>query len=291
MRSLGKRVDSFDVVLNIFFIFVCMLMIYPFWFVIIGSLMEYSEYAKSTFIFWPKSFNIDGYKFIWEQGQIFAPFWNTVLITLVGTLVSLAFTAVAAYGLARRFPGSKALYFLIILTMFIDAGLIPLYVLYKNMGMINKMPVFIIPRLCNAFFLVVMRTHFLSFSSEIVESAEMDGCGHLRIFVQIVLPLSQAILATIALFYAVDYWNTFFTSVFFVYDAEKRTLQDYLYRIISNLSSDMSNNSAGGSSSNFVNNTAIQMGSVVIAVLPILVVYPFLQSYFVKGVMIGSVKG
>jgi putative aldouronate transport system permease protein len=212
---------------------------------------------------------------------------TNIIITVFGTLYSLLFTAFSAYGLSKKFPGSRLIMILIVFTMFFSGGLIPQYVLYRNLRLINNILVYILPASVNTFNLIVMRTYFMGFVPDIEEAARIDGCSTFGIFFRIVLPLSAPILATIGLFYAVSYWNTFFPSVFFITDNNLRTLQDFLYRIVMVTDAE----DLGLYASKTVSMSSVKMATTIMVILPILIVYPLLQKYFVQGATIGAVKG
>jgi ABC-type glycerol-3-phosphate transport system permease component len=289
----GIKKDPFQVVLILFFVVLAFSMLYPFWHTMMGSIMPYSEYLRKSFLIWTTSPTLENYQHILEQGDIFSPMRVTVFITIVGTLSSLLFTAYAAYGLSKRFPGSVLIMVLIVITMFVNPGLIPRYLVMKKLGLLNSYLVYLLPfpALCNTFNLIIMRTYFGAFSREVEESALMDGCSHFGVFFRIVLPLSKPILATIALFYAVQFWNTFFQSLFFVTDPDKQTLQHYLYAIVRDQLDQRELEAGADLGGQKMYLQTLKLANVMVTVIPIIVVYPFLQKYFVKGIMIGSIKG
>jgi len=176
---------------------------------------------------------------------------------------------------------------MIVFTMFFSGGLIPQYVLYRRLGLLNNILVYILPSSINTFNLIVTRTYFQGFLPDIEEAARIDGCNAFSIFFKIVLPLSGPMLATIGLFYAVSYWNMFFTSVFFITNNNLRTLSDFLYRIVRATEAE----DLGYYVSKVVSISSVKMATTMLVILPILIVYPMLQKYFVKGATIGAVKG
>ena len=284
-----------DYALVIFFALLSIITLYPFWHCLVGSLISYGEYMQSTLLLWPKEFTLDSYRFVFDQGKIFSPMKVTALITVVGTAVNLMITSLMAYGMSKSYPGDKLVSYLVVLTMFVSAGLIPNYMLFRDLKLINNIWVYIVPSMINTFYLIILRTNFANFSKEVEEAAIIDGCSEFGVFFRIVLPLSKPILATIALFTAVDYWNTYAASVYYVTDAGKKTLQDYLYMLLSDNATN-----AGGMGASAVGATAgksavfsenIKLANTMIAILPIMLVYPFLQKYFTSGIMVGAVKG
>ncbi len=281
----GNTVST--VVIHAFFILVCVVMIYPFWHTIIGSLLKYDEYFGKAVFLWTTAPTLEAYRVILNTGLITAPMSNTIAITLVGTALSLFVTAFVAYGLSKDFPGKSLIMALIVFTMFFKGGIIPNYILYKQLGLTNTRAVLILPALINTFNLIILKTQFTGFPAELEEAARIDGCKEFGIFLRIVIPLSIPMLITIGLFYAVSYWNTFFPSLFYITKNHLRTLQDYLYRIIKTQNAE----DLGMYVSRTVSLESVRMAAIVMAIIPIVVVYPFLQRYFVKGAMVGAIKG
>lgn len=282
-----KKISISTVLIHFLFIFLSIIMLYPFWYTLVGSFMGYKEYFEKVVFLWPSKPTLEAYKLTFKTGLINNPMRTTIFITVVGTAYSLFVTSFVAYGLSKRFPGSKFIMSFIVFTMFFSGGLIPTYILYRNLGLINNILVYILPMSINTFNLIVLRTNYAGFPVELEEAALIDGYNEFGIYFKIVLPLSKTILATIGLFYAVSYWNTFFTSLFYVSDAKMRTLQDYLYRIIKVTEAE----DLGMYTSKTVSFQTVKMANIIIVIAPIVLVYPFLQKYFVKGVMIGAVKG
>jgi putative aldouronate transport system permease protein len=290
-----KSSRPLDYVLIVFFALLSIITLYPFWHCLVGSFISYGEYMQSTLLLWPKEFTLDSYRFVFDQGKIFSPMRVTALITLVGTFINLIITSSMAYGMSKSYPGDKLVNFIVVLTMFVGAGLIPNYMLLRDLKLLNSVWVYIIPSMINTFYLIIMRTNFANFPKEVEEAAIIDGSSETGVFFRIVLPLSKPILATIALFTAVDYWNTYAASVYYVTDAGKKTLQDYLYMLLSDNATNASGmgasaiGSTAGKSAVFSEN--IKLANTIIAILPIMLVYPFLQKYFTSGIMVGAVKG
>ena len=282
-----RRLSLFTIINGTLFVLLATAMLYPFWHTLMGSLMGHKEYMDKTLFLYPSRPSLAAYKLVLQVGLIQAPMRNTILITAVGSIYSLFVTAYSAYGLSKRIPGATLTMYLIVFTMFFHGGLIPSYIIYRKLGLINNVLVYILPMTINSFNLIVMRTYFQGFAKEIEEAAVIDGCGQFGLFFRIVLPLSKPILATIGLFFAVSYWNTFFASLFFINDTEKRTLQDYLYRIIR--ATDPEDLGMYNSEKVFIE--AVKLANIILVVAPIILLYPFLQKYFVKGIMIGAVKG
>jgi putative aldouronate transport system permease protein len=287
-----KRLYLFDIVNYIFFTILCIVMIYPFWHTMIGSFMTFGEYTNTRFLLIPRKPTLIAYKQIFEEGDIYRPLVNTVLMTAIHTVTAIFSTSYVAYGLSKKVPGQRVMMFLFIVTMYFNAGLIPTYILFKQLHVLNTYMVYIVPSLIGVWNLIIFRSVFISFDQNLIEAAKIDGYSEFYIFLKIVLPLSKATLAALALFAAVGMWNNLFTSLFFVPDPKKKLLQEYLYRLVNestiNASSTVQSVEYAG---DFVPKETIKLANTVVSILPIILVYPFLQRHFTKGVMIGAVKG
>lgn len=276
-----------DALIHLLFIVVCILTLYPFWHVIMGSFMQYDEYYAKSLFLWVSNPTLDAYEIVFKNGKFVPAMCNTIGITLIGTVWSLFFTSLAAYGMSKQFPGRRVMMVLIVMTMFFNGGIIPQYIMYRQIKLLNNYLVFVLPATINTYNFVILRTNFQNFPQEIEEAARIDGCSDFKIFLRIVLPLTVPMLITISLFYAVAYWNTFFKSVFFITKDNMRTLQDYLYRIINAQDAE----DLGMYVSNTVSMETVRMANIVMSILPIIIAYPIMQKYFVKGAMVGAVKG
>jgi putative aldouronate transport system permease protein len=276
----------------IFFVILCALMAYPFWHVIMMSFSSAEATAKGGLFLWPKGFNIDVYLSVFKNPQIYTGYGTTLMVTITGTLFGVLFTATTAYALSKKhLPFGAVLMALVLFTMIFNGGMIPNYLLIKNLGLINNRLALILPGLINAYNTIIMRTFFLSLPSSLEESAKIDGANDVHIFITIVLPLSKAVLATIALFMAVGYWNDFFSTVLYINSGDKWSMQAVLRYMITNTAQAFQRAGVAVQDMTNVTEATIKAGSIVVATVPILIVYPFLQKYFVKGVMLGSVKG
>jgi putative aldouronate transport system permease protein len=260
------------------------------------SLSEAHEIFKNPMMLWPKSFTLESYKYIFNTPVLLKAFGITVFVTVVGTFLNLVFTATGAYGLSKtHIPGHKFLLWIVIIPMLFGAGLIPMYILLKNIGLLNSVWVLIIPQLVAPFNLILMRNFFWSIPESLEESARIDGASEFRVLWSIILPLSKPVIATVGLFYAVGHWNDYFSGLFFISDNSKWPLQMVLRSIIIDfnmLNMGSQNTSTLNDSSRLVVQPEnIKAATIIFAIVPILIVYPFLQKYFVKGIMLGSVKG
>lgn len=288
----GKPEIAFSIFNYIFFTLLCIVMVYPFWHVIMMSLSSVEATAKGGVFLWPKGFNLETYAKVFNDPSIWSGYFTTILVTLSGTFFGTLFTATTAYPLSKKYlPFSKATLLLVLFTMLFSGGMIPGYLLMKNLGLIDNRLSLILPGLVSAYNVIIMKSFFQSLPESLEESAKIDGATEVTVFWKIILPLSKATIATIALFTAVGYWNDYFSTVLYINTKERWALQAVLRYMLTNTNQAMQ--SAGVSVAAATNVTAatIKSASVVVATVPILCVYPFVQKYFVKGVMIGGVKG
>lgn len=247
----------------------------------------------SRLMIWPKGWNGASYRFLLQNEALLRSFGITVFITVVGTALNLLFTSTAAYVLSRReLPGVAGFTVFVVVTMVFSAGIIPGYIVVRSLGLIDSVWAMIFPGMISAFNLLLMRNFFWSVPDHLIESAKMDGAGELRILFRLMIPLSLPAMATIGLFYAVGHWNEFFRGIFYLNDSRKWPLQVLLRGII--IQADL--NEIGVNNQNLYggvryNLLTIQSAAIMAATLPIVLVYPFLQKYFVKGMLLGSVKG
>ena len=265
--------------------------LYPFLNVIAYSLSGYNAVLSGRVTFYPIDFTLDAYKQILGRSQIWMSMKSTVIVTVLGTFLSLFLTVCAAYALSRDYlPGRKFFTGLILFTMYFSGGMIPTFLVVKQLGLYDTLAALFIPQSVNVFNFIVMRTFFRELPKELEEAARIDGASDIQTLARIILPLSLPIFATIGLFYAVGYWNSYFDALLYVQDPNKYTLQ---LRLRSLLFGGELNNSAANQEGlgTQVMSQSLKMATVAVSTIPILVVYPWLQKYFVKGVMVGSVKG
>lgn len=262
---------------------------YPLAGVIGTSFASQTDIIKSSgLVLWPDHPTLDAYRTIFTGGVVTRALIVSVGITVFGTLASLLVTVGMAYGLSRRdVTGSRFILMTALFTMLFNAGIIPNFLLVKGLGLYDTYAALVMPTLVSAFNLVVLRSFFMNLPEELYDAAKVDGAGDFRILVRIVLPLSKAVLAVISLFYAVTYWNAFFNSLLYLNDSDKWPLPMVLRTYV--LQGQSLNAASAGEV--LAPQQAVQMAVLVIAVVPILCVYPFLQRYFTKGVLTGAVKG
>lgn len=277
--------------IGVFLAFFCVIIILPFWTVFVKSFMSDTDIMNNPLALWPTNFQTEGYVTIFTN-EIYAfdrAFINSVYITLAGTLYQLAITTLTAYALSRkRLRGKKIFMFYFLFTMYFSGGMIPYYLIIKELGLRDTLEVMYLPAYMSMFNMLIMRSYFLGLPQELEEAATIDGAGNFRIFITMILPLSASILATIALFISVGLWNNWYTAMLFIQTHEKRPMAYALQVIIERSRGTSAEN---GSGLTMMVGESIQYAGIVVSVVPIMCVYPFLQKHFTKGVMIGSIKG
>lgn len=290
-KSIGERI--FDVFNVIFLIFLMVISVYPLLYVLFASFSDPLRLMQNQgFLYKPLGFTLKGYEMVLKNPNILRGFANTLFYVVVGTSINLLLTSISAYVLSRKgLLWGRPLMIMVTITMFFSGGLIPFYLLIDKLGMINTRWAIVIPGAISVWNLIVMRTSFMGIPDSLEESARIDGANDFTILFKIILPLSKATLAVMALFYAVGQWNSWFNANMFLRDRSKYPLALVLREIL--ISNDVKEMTSGAGQ--FVKDDAykslIQYCTIVVATVPILFVYPFLQKHFVKGVMIGSVKG
>ena len=293
LRQMKGSDLAFELLIYFIGILVFFIAIYPMWFVLIASFSDPGMVTNGKVWFWPRGFNVDGYNAVFEDSRIFNGYKITIIITVLSTLLSLFVTVPCAYALSRRdFKIRRPLMLFFIFTMYFNGGLIPTYLtISKTLHLDNTIFVLIIPFCLNVYNLIVCRSFFeSSIPQELLESAKLEGCSNTRFFTSIVLPLSKAIISVIMLYYVVAKWNDYFTALIYVRDAGLKPLQIILRDIL------LMNEALPGSNSYQSSDTLrlqelIRYSSVVVAMVPVMILYPLIQKYFEKGVMIGALKG
>ncbi|HYK73747.1 MAG TPA: carbohydrate ABC transporter permease [Pseudoneobacillus sp.] len=294
--KLNRRTKSeyiFDNINVLIMIMVCAITIYPIWYVIVNSLNNGVDAMGGGIYWWPREFTFENYKAVFANPGILTSFAVTVTKTVIGTLTHVFFTAMVAYALSRKDLYGRNIYMVIgIITMFFSGGLIPYFLLIRDLGLFDNFLVYIIPTLFNFFHLIIFVSFFRELPTSLEEAAKIDGANDFMIFIKVILPLSMPVIATIALFQGVYQWNDYFAGVIFVNNPDLQPIQTYLYKVVAESSSNqMMANAPGGITTKTVTSQSIKLATMVVTTLPIMLVYPFLQKYFVKGMLIGSVKG
>lgn len=291
-----KKIELFDIINTILMIILMVVMIFPFWYSLVGSFNEGNDYIRGGVYLWPRKFTLMNYEAVFRDKTIISAFIITILKATLGTFSSLFVTCLAAYALSRPNLKYKKFYIpFMMLTMYFGGGLIPYFILIKDMGLYDTFWVYIIPGLFSVWNMIIIRSFFAELPASLIESAKIDGAGEYCIFFKIILPLSKAVLAAITLFSVVGHWNSYFDSMMYTSSVELQTIQLFLKKVITDAGA------AQGLASQAmqqipevamsVTPQTIKLAAMVVTALPIICVYPFLQKYFAKGVMIGSVKG
>ncbi|OYN84739.1 ABC transporter permease [Parenemella sanctibonifatiensis] len=268
------------------------LVVVPFWMVIMTSFADEVQIGREGgLVFWPQNPSLTAYKAILGGGQVTQALGVSIFVTLVGTGLSLLATTMLAYALSQRqMLFNKFILFMVLLTMLFSAGMIPVYLTVRQVGLLNSVWSLIFPVLISGFNTIVMRAFFMNLPQELSQAARIDGASEMRIFANIVLPLSKPILAAIGLFYAVTYWNVYFSALLYLNDASKWPIQLILRQYLVN-QSQINPDQMEIAQEMMPPQPALQMAILVVALVPIAMVYPFLQKHFTKGMLTGAVKG
>ena len=293
----AKRLSTSDYIFNIivysFSIMILLAVVYPVYFIIIASFSDPYAVSGGKVWFYPVGFTLDGYKELLRHNDIWRGYWNTILYTVVGTFIGLAVNIPAAYALSRKdLFGRNAIMFLFVFTMFFNGGLIPTFLTIKDFHLYNTFWVMVLPFSVSVYNIIVARTFFsTSISPDLWDAARIDGCGNLRYFFKIVLPLSKAILSVIGLWTAVGQWNSYFNALIYLKDTRLYPLQIILrdILIINNVQSALGTGEAAQIALRLAN--LMRYSIIIVSTVPIMILYPFVQKYFNQGVMIGAVKG
>jgi len=289
-RSWGDRV--FDVCNVALMIVLCLVTVYPFLFVLFASLSDPVWVVQMRgLILFPKGFTTEAYKLVFENPAITTGYMNTLFYVIVGTALNILMTSFGAYALSRQnVMWKNPVMFMIVFTMFFNGGLIPTYLLVEHLGMLDTRWALIVPSAMSAFNLIVMRTAFQSIPVSLEESAKLDGANDFTVLFRIVLPLSMPVVAVMILFYGVSHWNGWFNALIYLRTRDLYPLQLILREILITNSTDSMITGVASGDKMPVGET-IKYAAIIVATVPILCLYPFLQKYFVKGVMIGAIKG
>ena len=270
-------------------------MVYPLWYIVVGAFNEGVDYMRGGVYFWPRQFTLDNFRAVFVNPAILNAFLITIAKCVVATAGTLLVTGLASYAIIRPQLRFKKFYLgYIMFTMFFGGGLIPFFVLITQLRLYDTFWVYVLPNLFGAYNMVIMQSFMRDISPSLIESAKIDGAGEYRVFFQIILPLSKPVMATIALFSIVGHWNGYFDAMMYTHSAWLETIQLYLKKVITDPSA---RGGLGGTASTvpgqMIKTTpqSVKLATMVVTALPIIVVYPFLQRYFVKGMTLGAVKG
>ncbi len=275
-----KRTDAFDIVNYIVFILIGLIVLIPIWKVVVDSFNAVGVYK---FQLWPNDFTLDGYRTIIHTSKLYKPFLNSVITTVAGTLLGLVMSTLGGYVLSQyEMPGRNALAYFLLFTMIFSGGMIPEYLVMKQLHLVNNMWVLVVKHGMNVYNLVLMRNFFEGIPASLFEAAKIDGCSPMGIFFKIVLPLSKAALASIGLMFAVTVWNDYSTVQIYITNRDQVNFQ-YILRV-------MVMDGDTPTTAYKVSQSTLYYAAIVCAILPFMALYPFLQKYFVKGVNVGAVK-
>lgn len=278
------------IILTLFFIAV----LYPCVFVISASFSSGTAVQSGRVVLFPVDFSLDGYKTVFNTPTIWTGYRNSILYTVAGTLINLFMTLIAAYCMSRHdLPGRNAIMLLFTFTMFFNGGLIPMYMQVQSLHLLNSPLALMLPGAISVYNMIVARTFFINtIPHELLEASQIDGCSDIKYFISIVLPLSKAIIAVLTLFYAVGHWNAYFNAMIYLHDKNLYPLTLFLREILMSSQIDPSTVSDPELQARLADIAAvIKYALIMVSVVPVLLIYPFVQKYFVTGVMIGSVKG
>lgn len=295
MLSLKRKTKgeaAFDFFNGFGMLLVCFATLYPIWYVLVNAFNEGQDGMRGGIYWWPRVFSIESFEAVFQSAGIMTAMGITVAKTLLGVLLHVFFTAMVAYAFSRRGLIGGKIYILIgTVTLFFGGGLIPTYLLIRDLHLLDNFLVYIIPAMFSFFDLIIFMTFFREIPDGLEEAAKIDGANDWGIFLKVVLPVSLPVIATIALFHGVYQWNDYFAGVIYMNNMDLQPIQTYLYRVVAQSSSNQMVAAIPGGVGKTVTSQSIKLATMVVTTLPIVLVYPFLQKYFVKGMMIGSIKG
>lgn len=290
-RTKGEAI--FDLVNIIIMLIICFLTLYPIWYTLINSFNEGIDAMSGGIYWWPRQFSVENYTSVFSNSGIIKAMLVTISKTGIGTVVHVFFTAMVAYAFSKtELVGRKIYITMGLITLLFSGGLIPSFLLIKQLGFLDKFIVYIVPVMFSFFDALILMSFFKEIPKELEEAAKIDGASDFKIFTKIILKVSLPVIATIALFHGVYQWNDYFTGMIYINNPDLQPIQTYLYRIVAQSSTNqMMSGAPGGIIARTTTSQSIKLATMVVTTFPIVCVYPFLQKYFVKGMMIGSVKG
>lgn len=286
-----KKVTAFDIVLVILLIILSMTFLYPLLSTLAMSLSDSKVLLSDPVYLWPKGFSLQSYSALLSDARIWQYYGNTILYAAVGTIIMLVSTSLMAYPLSfRSFQGKGFISLLLTITMFFGGGLIPYYLTIMRLGLINTFWVMVLPGAISAYNVIVFKTFFMGIPESLKESAYLDGAGHFRVLISIVIPLSKALLATFTLFSVVGYWNDYLTAFLYLRDDTRYPIQLLLRRLLVLMDYQDPTTAAMLRDFNQISSRTTKAAAAMVTMVPILCIYPFLQKYFAQGVLVGSIK-
>ena len=301
MKKHSRSDKIFDMINIVLLTLMMAVILYPLYFIVIASISSPAAVNSGQVLLFPKGATLEGYKYVLKDNSIWKGYANTIILTVTGTLVNMFLTVTCAYALSKsHLPFIKFIMFAMTFTMFFSGGIIPTYLLVSGMGMRDTIWSLILPTAVSVYNVILMRTYFMnSVPDEIIQAAKIDGCSEIKALAAVVLPLSKPILVTIALFYGVGHWNQFFQALIYISDKDRFPLQLVLRNMLLMGNNAMTSMLSGGMSGENAKYMAelmkqieiLKYAVIIVSVLPVLIVYPFLQKFFMKGIMMGSLKG
>ena len=289
--KIGVPERIFDIFNVIFMFLLCIIMLYPFLYVIFASFSEPAKLmAHSGMLLSPQGLSLDAYESVLNNQRVWTGYKNTIIYVLFGTAFNIVMTVLCAYGLSRKgLMFTRVITIMIVFTMYFFGGMIPTYLVVRGLGLYNSRLALIIPGAINTFNMIIMRTAMAAVPDSLEESARLEGASHLQVLFKIMIPVTMPTIAVLILYYGVGHWNAWFNASIYLSDPAKQPLQLFLRQIL--ITANMGDMAGSSSEDQALLAETIKYATIVVATVPILVLYPFLQKYFVKGVMVGSLKG
>jgi putative aldouronate transport system permease protein len=285
-----RRVNMVDAVLLFLLTTLALIVIYPFYNTILVSVVPQTDYVRSPFMLIPTRFTGESYQFVLSSNLLLRSMKTSAIMMVVGTIYNMALTVLMAYALSKPLPGRNIFRFLVVFTMYFGGGLVPYYLLIKDLHLIDNFWVLILPSVISVTYMLIISSFFISLPGELVESANIDGASEMTILIRIMLPLSLPILATFTLYYAVERWNEWYSAMLFIKDVTKWPLQYTLRKIIQDANF-VTNQAMTGETRPPTYGEGVKMACIVVTMFPLMALYPFLQRYFLTGLTLGAVKG
>lgn len=285
-----KKIQIFDVAVHIISVFLLVIVLYPMILVVSNSLSDPGLVASGKVLFLPKGFNLNGYVEFFHDKNILIGYANTLFYTVIGTIINLLVTVPAGYALTKKtLPGNGIFLTMFMIIMYFSGGMIPTFLVVNKLGLYNTRGILLILGAFSTYNCLICKSFFGAMPKDMEEAAEIDGCSPMKAFIQIILPLSKALLGVMTLYFAVGHWNSYFNALIYIRDDVKQPLQIFLRRIL--ILAQQAATDSEGDLSVVEREMLLRYSSIVVASLPLMIMYPFLQKYFDKGVMIGAVKG
>lgn len=282
-----KKIDSLDITIYALLTIYAICCLYPLWYIIVVSFSSFKGYYADSYHIIPKSFSLENYSRIITDGTVIHGFLVSMKITIIGAVISLYLTITGGYVLSKQhLPGMKKIFKIVLFTMYFSGGLIPSYLLITGLGLKNSIWALILPGCVSTYYLIIARSYFTTLPAELEEAARIDGANDLTIIFRIIIPISKPMIAALTLFYSVDYWNGYLGAVFYIDKVDIMPVQLVIRNLLIGFQFKMNAPGIG----EVINTAGMNMAAVIVGLLPILVIYPFLQKYFAAGVLIGAVK-